>query len=67
MIEFLAKVIGVILWIRNMISPVIISVIIGLVIFHNFQNIYGLSASILFLIIGISSGIKLANYLQNKQ
>jgi hypothetical protein len=64
MIEFLAKAIDVFKWIKNMISPIIIALVIDVFIYFNFQNIYGISICILILIIGIISGIKLANYLQ---
>ena len=67
MIEFLAKAIDVFKWIRNMISPIIIALVIDIFIYFNFQNIYGISICILILIIGIISGIKLANYLKKME
>ena len=50
MIEFLAKAIEIFKWIKNMLSPIIIALVIDI--------------CILILIIGIILGVKLANYLQ---
>ena len=47
-------------WLQIFISPVIIGAIIGLIIWLNMRNVYGLSVAIIIALIGCGVGVAFA-------
>lgn len=48
-------------WIRIVLSPIIISLVLGALVYINFENTAGLIVSILLMALGVFLGIRMAN------
>lgn len=57
-LETFFEVIG---WIRIMLSPVIIGLVLGALVYINFENTAGLIVSLFLVVLGVFIGIYLAN------
>ena len=56
--ELVTEIIG---WIQIALSPTLFGLIIGFIVYYNFENIYGLLIAIIIALLGLIFGVILAN------
>jgi len=60
------KLIQILAWFKIFISPFLIGVIAGVVVYYNYQNIYGIFIALLLVVLGIISGILMAENIRKE-
>jgi len=60
------QLIHILAWLRVFISPFLIGLIAGVIVYYNYQNIYGVFIAVLLIILGIVSGVLMAENIRKE-